>query len=92
MTDSEYVKDCCIGCKHAAQDVKEAGNYAAYAFSKNNIEDGKRWFGLVRERADRLASEIRSLDYALEREKASTQTAFSEKSDALLIHQLPKGL
>lgn len=69
MTASEYVKDCCVGCKLAAQDVKEAGDYAAYAFSKNNIEDGKRWFGLLRERADRLAAEVDTLDRALEKEK-----------------------
>jgi hypothetical protein len=65
MSDAEYVKSCQSDCEMAAMDVKGVADYAAYAFKQGNNEDARKYTAMVTERAATLASQFRSLEYAL---------------------------
>lgn len=64
MTKEERIKDNLGCCNMAAQDCKEAADYAAYAFSQGNETQAREYVKRLEERVSLLRGAIHGLDYA----------------------------
>lgn len=67
MTAEEYVKDCESSCGMAAEDCKNAADYAAYNFKKGFRDEARKYVKLLNDRMGRLNCELSSLDYAIKK-------------------------